>query len=110
MLGSHGFEAYSLDGGMDAWNGLVSRAEVDQGKWLLDGGETPEEALDLALALEADSLDLYLRLAREVQASGAKAVFLEIAEEEKAHLRRLGDLRGRGTVSPPPAGGAGRTG
>lgn len=172
---------------MDAWQGLVSRAEVDQGMWLVEGGETAQEAvalaygleegarrfyrdlagrsedqdtrqlfealaaaevrhedrlweaygalggmadrgafaaeiaaraveggltadrvltragelplnrdsaLDLALALETDSLDLYLRLAQGVPGEGARKVFLSIAEEEKAHLRRLGELRG----------------
>jgi sulfur-carrier protein adenylyltransferase/sulfurtransferase len=172
---------------MDAWQGLVSRAEVDQGRWVLEGGETAEEALalaygleegarrfyldlagrsededtrqlfealaaaevrhedrlweaygapggaadrgafeaeavpraveggltadqvlaragvfpmtreaalDLALALETDSLDLYLRLALGVEGEGARDVFLAIAEEEKTHLRRLGELRG----------------
>ncbi len=173
---------------MDAWQGLVSRAEVGQGRWLLEGGESAAEAvalaygleegarrfyqdlagrsadpesrglfetlaqaevghedrlwdafraldpgaeradlakrvalraveggltadqvlashgrfptgrdegLDLALALETDSLDLYLRLARSVGDEGARGVFLGLAEEEKGHLRRLGELRGR---------------
>lgn len=54
---------------------------------------TPEDALDLALALEADALDLYLRMAWVVGDEGVRAVFLRTAEEEKAHLRRLGEFR-----------------
>lgn len=48
------------------------------------------EALDLAMALEVDALDLYLRLAGASHLEATRDVFLAVAEEEKAHLRRLG--------------------
>ena len=175
-----------MKGGIDAWNGLVSRAEVDQGIYLIEGGESPEEvislaygleegayrfyrnlfgkstdgetsslferlsraeiqhreklwekyktltggrltreafesevspktmeggktadqvlgeypdwiqdpreALQLAISLETDALDLYLRMALKSQDEETKAVFYTLADEEKTHLRRLGEL------------------
>jgi rubrerythrin len=175
-----------MNGGIDAWNGLVSRAEIDQGTYLIEGNESPEEiialayglesatyrfyrdlarragdgdirnsletlaqdearhqdslweryktvserpetresfetgiviqvlehgktadeilaeypnwtkrpmeAFELAMSLEVDSLDLYLRLAQKSRQEGTAAVFHELAKEEKRHLRRIGEL------------------
>ena len=186
-----------MDGGIDAWNGLVSHVQVDQGVYLLEGDETaaevfaiaygleeatrrfyakvadqavPQEIRDLALSLsaaevghkerirqlcldncggldefdsflttlagdtledgtpmesrlegvledltdpgstvglamsvEVDALDLYLRLARHVRDQEAKNSLLALAEEEKAHLRRLGKMRERWPGGAPGA-------
>jgi rubrerythrin len=175
-----------MKGGIDAWNGLVSRAEVDQGIYLIEGDEDPEEvislaygleegtyrfyqglserstdgkirdlfeklskaeiqhkenlwenyktltgggitrnafesgivlrtmeggktadqvlaeypdwvqeareALQLAMSLETDALDLYLRMAMKSRHEETKAIFHQISDEEKAHLRKLGRL------------------
>lgn len=177
-----------MKGGIDAWNGLVSRGEVDQGIYLIEGDEGPEEvislaygleegahrfyrslsghstdgetktlfeklsqaeiqhkeklwqeyetvtgghitreafesdvsaktmeggktadqvraqypdwirdpyeALQLAMSLETDALDLYLRMAQKSQNEEAKALFYSLANEEKIHLQRLGQLLG----------------
>jgi len=175
-----------MKGGIDVWNGLVSRADVDQGIYLIEGNEDPEEvislaygleegahrfyqglserstdgkirdlfaklskaeiqhkenlwknykrltgggitreafesgivlttmeggktadqvlaeypdwvqepreALQLAMSLETDALDLYLRMAMKSQHEETKAIFHQISDEEKAHLRMLGEL------------------
>ncbi len=52
------------------------------------------ETLDLAMALETDALDLYLRMAAAFDDAEIRSVFFELAEEERGHLKRLGDLRG----------------
>lgn len=54
---------------------------VDQGSEL--------EVLGLALAIEAQALDLYLRAAAKSEDPGAKRVFLQIADEERSHIARL---------------------
>ncbi len=178
-----------MNGGMDAWNGLVSKAGVDQGMYLIEGTETaaevvalaygleegsrrfyrelaegrdlpeakslfetlgdaevrhedrlwdryrslpgtvgerrafeesvvpraleggltpdqllarypeavraPAEALDMAMAMETDALDLYLRMADAFGDPEVRTVFLDLAEGEREHLKKLGDLRGR---------------
>jgi len=177
-----------MNGGIDAWDGLVSRATVGQGMYLIEGDETVEEvmalaygleegsrrfyqelaersdvpearrlfetlrdaeirhedqlweryralhgkpgerrmfeenivpralegglspdqlltghpevvggyadSLDLAMAMETDALDLYLRMAAAFDDAEIQSVFFELAEEERGHLKKLGDLRG----------------
>ncbi len=48
--------------------------------------------LDLAMMLETQALDLYLRLARRSANPQAQTILLAIAEEEKGHLANLGQL------------------
>ncbi len=50
------------------------------------------DVLSMAMAIEAQALDLYQRAADTAASADNKAVFRQIANEEKAHLRRLGDL------------------
>jgi sulfur-carrier protein adenylyltransferase/sulfurtransferase len=189
LLANRGMDVTSMNGGIDAWNGLVARTKVDQGMVLIEGNETaeevialaygleegsrrfyqdlgerserpevkrlfetlreaevrhedrlweryrslpdhvderqafedrivvraleggvtpdpflarypeaarePAEALDLAMALETDALDLYLRMAAAFDQPEVRSVFFDLAEEERDHLKRLGNLRGR---------------
>ena len=67
---------------------------------------TAPHVLDLAMMLETQSLDLYLRLARRSANPLAQTILLTIADEEKSHLSRLGELlaeklQGRGTGGAP---------
>ena len=48
--------------------------------------------LDLAMMLETQALDLYLRFAEKSADERTQKVLFSIADEEKAHLRSLGDL------------------
>ncbi|MCP4340704.1 MAG: hypothetical protein GY799_17910 [Desulfobulbaceae bacterium] len=49
------------------------------------------EVLGLALAIEAQALDLYLRAAERTDKSTTSQVLLQIAEEERSHIVRLSD-------------------
>lgn len=48
------------------------------------------EVLSLALAIEAQALDLYLRAAGNSKEAATQKVLYRIADEERAHIRRLG--------------------
>ena len=48
--------------------------------------------LNFAMMLEAQAMDLYMRYAEKCEDSTVKAVLFKMAEEEKAHLKSLGDL------------------
>ena len=48
------------------------------------------EALELAMAVEAQAMDLYLRRAAGEPDADLRATFLQLAEAEKAHLKVLG--------------------
>ncbi len=47
------------------------------------------EVLGLALAIEAQALDLYLRAAKRSEKGATKQVLLQIAEEERSHIAKL---------------------
>lgn len=57
--------------------------------------QTPAGVLEMALAIEAQALDLYLRHAQAMTRPATRGVFLEIAEDEKAHLAELGRMMNR---------------
>ena len=48
--------------------------------------------LDLAMSLETQALDLYLRMAYASRNQAALEVFLRIGDEEKQHLTKLGEF------------------
>jgi len=54
--------------------------------------DTVPHVLDLAMMLETQALDLYLRLARRCSQTSTREVLRRIADEEKAHLASLGRL------------------
>jgi len=54
--------------------------------------ESETEVLGMALAIEAQALDLYSRAAqRSKNHEGVQEVLLQIAEEERSHIARLSD-------------------
>jgi len=54
--------------------------------------ETREEVVGLAMELETQALDLYLRYSSALENEKTKKVLFQLAEDEKAHLRSLGNL------------------
>lgn len=54
--------------------------------------EVAEEVVSLAMAIEAQALDLYQRAADRSGSAQSRAVLLQIANEERAHLEQLGAL------------------
>jgi rhodanese-related sulfurtransferase/rubrerythrin len=57
--------------------------------------EKAEEVVSLAMAIEAQALDLYQRAADEAKTAESKTVLRRIADEERAHLEQLGKLFGK---------------
>jgi sulfur-carrier protein adenylyltransferase/sulfurtransferase len=53
-------------------------------------GKDPHEILELALALETNAYDRYLRMYEEATQEETRSIFHSLAEEEKGHLQRLG--------------------
>ncbi len=48
--------------------------------------------LNFAMMLEAQAMDLYMRYAEKCDDPTVNAILIKMAEEENAHLKRLGDL------------------
>jgi rubrerythrin len=53
---------------------------------------TVPDVLDLAMMLETQALDLYLRFADKSVDSQSQGVLFKLADEEKSHLEALGQL------------------
>jgi len=54
--------------------------------------EVPEEVVSLAMAIEAQALDLYQRAADRAGTMESKNALMQIANEERTHLEQLGAL------------------
>jgi sulfur-carrier protein adenylyltransferase/sulfurtransferase len=57
--------------------------------------EKAEDVVSLAMAIEAQALDLYQRAAAGTQTVESKTVLTHIADEERVHLEQLGKLFGQ---------------
>jgi rhodanese-related sulfurtransferase/rubrerythrin len=78
--------------------------ESDSGLEIMEGGfnieaftqqnapflDTPHRVIDLAMMLETQALDLYLRFSQKTGNKDTKRVLFKLADEEKAHLALLG--------------------
>ena len=54
--------------------------------------EVAEEVISLAMAIEAQALDLYQRAADRAETEESKYMLMQIATEERTHLEQLGKL------------------
>ena len=54
--------------------------------------ETTADILSLAMMLETQALDLYLRYSQKAEDEESRRVLYGIAEDEKAHLVALGEM------------------
>jgi rhodanese-related sulfurtransferase/rubrerythrin len=104
--------AKNLDPSLRGEEELENRASVDA----LEGGVTAEMfmelnedylrtsrgAIEAAMMIEAQALDLYMRYADKTDNEEAKKLFHRLAQEEKSHLKLLGRLMDRRIVSGSP--------
>lgn len=54
--------------------------------------EVTIEVVSLAMAIEAQALDLYQRTADRAPSEDIQQALLRLADDERAHLKQLGDL------------------
>jgi len=54
--------------------------------------QSVENVIDMAMMLETQSLDLYMRYSQKVMGDTGKNILFNMADEEKAHLSALGEL------------------
>ncbi len=70
---------------------------LDMDRFLLENAsflESVRGCLELAMMIEVQALDLYLRMGETCSHPGTKEVFFGLGDEEKSHLRALGELLG----------------
>lgn len=63
--------------------------------------ESAKDIIELAMSIEAQALDLYVRAADRSSNSKSREALIQIADEERVHLRQLGKLMD--TIDPGPA-------
>ena len=81
------FEAASVEEGMEGGLSTEEYIALFSPDW-----ESVEEIIELAMSIEAQALDLYLRAADREDNAKSRAFLEQIAGEEQAHLRQLGEL------------------
>jgi len=90
FLLSYGFsKVYSMDGGITAWNGQVATGSYNEGLSMLEGRETAEELISLAMALEEGSRIFYVNVEELTLDTEAKNVLKTIAEAEEKHKTQI---------------------
>lgn len=55
-------------------------------------GKGISESLELAMAMEVNALDLYIKMGRTIPDKQAQQIFEKLAEEEQTHLKKLASL------------------
>jgi len=84
------FQAFEVTEGSTVMEGGFNMMEfIEQNAPFLDA---VQDVIDLAMMLETQALDLYLRFAEKSSHSETKNVLFRIADEEKGHLSALGRL------------------
>ena len=58
--------------------------------WVKDKGVS--EGLEVAIALEVNAYDLYVKMSRAIDDKQAREIFETLAEEEQVHLEKLSGL------------------
>jgi rubrerythrin len=56
--------------------------------------QTEQDVIELAMMIETQALDLYLRWGEQSTPEESKTLYRKLADEERQHLRRLGELSG----------------
>jgi len=58
--------------------------------WIQDKGVS--ESLELAIAMEVNAFDLYIKMSRAIEDKQARQIFEKLSEEEQVHLEKLAGL------------------
>jgi rubrerythrin len=59
-------------------------------EWIKDKGVS--ESLELAMAMEVNAYDLYIKMSRAIEDKQAQQIFEKLSEEEQVHLEKLAGL------------------
>jgi rubrerythrin len=81
------FESDVVAGVMEG--GFTTEEFLDQNR---DAMTTVSDLLTIAMTLETQALDLYMRYSEKIQDQPGRGVLYDLAEEEKSHMVSLGRL------------------
>ena len=77
----------------DSLNGTVMEGGIPVKEalaWIED--KEVSDSLELAIAMEVNAYDLYIKMSRAIEDKPAQLIFEKLSEEEQVHLEKLADL------------------
>jgi rubrerythrin len=92
---------YNIEGGMNAWQGIVAEGPPESGMAYFEGTEKPEELIGLAWILEDGSRKFYTSLSDLSEDKDAKELFLKLTDAEEHHKKSLIELYRNISVKEP---------
>jgi rubrerythrin len=81
-----------MQGGFDAWKGLISKAAPDQGLFLIEGNERMEDLISLAYGLEEGNSHYYSILSGKSITPDIAEVFQVLADQEEKHKLHIWEM------------------
>ena len=107
VLQSGGFtESYSMQGGINAWHGMVAEGVPEAGMAFFSSAVSTEEMIALSWMLEDGNLRFYTEVASLLSDDDAKKLFGDLASAEEHHkaslLKRYLEISGAGKESGFP--------
>jgi rubrerythrin len=93
ILSREGFKrVYSMEGGMNAWKGLVAKGAPEAGMAYFDQGKSPGELTALAWLLEEGSRKFYAEMSGKTGDEEAAGIFQDLSGDEERHKNSLFEL------------------
>jgi len=86
ILSREGFkEAYSMEGGIHAWNGLRAAGPPEAGMAYFEPAQKPEEMIALAWILEEGAFKFYREMGKRQKGPDEASLFRELSDDEEKH-------------------------
>lgn len=96
MLSEAGFaQVHSMEGGIDAWNGLVAGGEYEAGLMYFSPASRAEELISLSFALEEGNRIFYECVSQDLKEEEAASIFRSLGGAEERHKDTLRELHAR---------------
>ncbi len=90
LLQRKGFkDIFSMNGGIEAWNGNIATGEYDVGLYLIEGRKSIEEFVSLAWAMEEGARIFYSRAMELVKDAEVKDLLATLVKAEENHKAAL---------------------
>ncbi len=84
-----------MEGGIDAWNGLVAGGTYEAGLVYFSRASRPEELISLSFALEEGNRVFYERISQDLKEVEAASIFRSMGQAEERHKETLRELHAR---------------
>ena len=84
-----------MEGGINAWNGLVAGGAYDEGLAYFSLATQPEELISLSFALEEGNRVFYEHISQDLKEEKAASIFRSMGQAEERHKETLRELHAR---------------